>query len=123
HLSRMAWSGAANIALVAMLLIAAFGAWRLYDDSFGGVGGGDAPGGGQYAHAPLVSTPESTPVTNNAISACDFSQSVPIYAGIDSPDVDGTVLYITSSGDLTLACPEESEPIVLMHGVTTVSAS
>ena len=118
---RMAWTGAANIALAVMLLVAAFGAWRVYDDSFGGRG--NTPGEGRYALAPLVATPEATPAPSNAISACDFSRSVPIYSGVDSPQADGAVLYITSSGDLTLACPEESEPIVLSHNVVMASAT
>ncbi|HWV22595.1 MAG TPA: hypothetical protein VNZ58_00240, partial [Thermomicrobiales bacterium] len=121
-LQRMAWTGAANIALAIMLLIAAFGVWRVWDDSFG-TGGAPTPGEGQYAYAPLVATPEATPKASNAISACDFSRSVPIYSGVDSPQVDGTVLYITSNGDLTLACPEESEPIVLSHNVVMASAT
>src|SRR5699024_5903745 len=67
-LPRMAWTGAANIALAAVLILAAFGAWRLMDGSVG-TGGGTAPtepSGGQYAQAPIISTPAATADTGNA---------------------------------------------------------
>ena len=123
-LQRMAWSGAANVALALVLLLAGFGAFRAFEGELP-LGGntGPAPADGNAAYAQLATPAEATAEPENASTTCDFRESVPIYSGVDSPPVDGTVLYITSSGDLTLACPEEPQPIVLSHNVSMASAT
>lgn len=57
-LPRMAWSGAANIALALLVVVAGFGAWRVFDSGIGG--GGDAPDNARPTHfaaQPLSGTP------------------------------------------------------------------
>lgn len=121
---RMAWSGVANVALALVLLLAGFGAFRAFAGELP-FGGSNGPGAdnGNAAYAQLATLPAATAEPENASTACVFSESVPIYSGVDSPPVDGTVLYTTSSGDLTLTCPDEPQPIVLSHTVAMASAT
>ncbi len=118
-LFRMGWTGMANAALALLIVIAGFGAWRVFVDDIGRDGNGPAPSEGRYAQAPMTPIPVATAENEKAATACDFSTSIPLHSGVESPPMDGTVLYITPDGDLTLACPEEPRPIVLSHNVTS----
>ncbi len=122
-LSRKAWTGAANIALILLVVLASFGVWRAFDGGFGGGGNGPAPSEGRYAQAPMTPVPEATALAGNAATSCDFSAEVPVYNGVDEPPVDGTVLYVTTSHELKLHCAEEPEDIVLVDDVEHATAT
>jgi hypothetical protein len=116
-LIRMGWSGMANAALALLVVIAGFGAWRVFVGDIGSGGNGPTPSEGRYAQAPMTPVPLATEDAQEAVTACDFSRSVPIYSGLTSSPVASTVLYITPSGDLTLSCPDEPESMVLSRNV------
>ncbi len=123
-LSRMAWTGAANIALAVLLVVlAGLGVWRAFDGGFGGGGNGPAPSEGRYAQAPMTPVPEATALAGNAATSCDFGAEVPVYNGVFEPPVDGTVLYVTTSHELKMHCAEEREDIVLADDVDHATAT
>jgi hypothetical protein len=120
------WNMAANLGLVAAILLMAFGAWR-FAGSPGLPGSGDGSGtipAGQFAMQPATpgGTPESTgeapivvpPIaTPTPTTACDFSRDIPIFEGVDESPWDGTAVLLTTAGDIVLSCPEEPEATVL----------
>lgn len=116
-LPRMAWSGAANIALALLVVIAGFGAWRASDGGFGGGGNSPAPSEGRYAQMPMTPVPMATAETDETGTGCTFGQSVPLYQGVDTPPADGTAVYLTTSGDLVLHCDGEPEDTPLASEV------
>lgn len=119
------WNMIANVALIAAILLSGFGIWRYY-------GGPSLPGGSSAPPAvpgvamqpsALQSTPNATEQTGIAVpprgtpqptTACDFSADIPIFNGLDESPWDGTAVLLTTSGDVVLTCPEESEDQVLM---------
>ncbi len=114
------WNMVANIGLVAAILLALFGTWRLAGTP--GMPGGDdgsqpvshmamqpaTPGGTPAVTAPAVGTP--TPATG-----CDLSEDIPIFNGVDKSAWDGTAVLLTTSGRVLLTCPEEPDGTVLME--------
>lgn len=122
-LHRMGWTGAANVALALLIVVAGFGAWRVFDG--GMIGGGDNAGRseGNYAFAPTTPVPMATADTDEVLTACDFSDEVPVYNGVDEPPVDGTVLYLTTSHNLMIHCDEEPEDVLLEESVDHVAAT
>lgn len=65
--------------------------------------------------------PAATALTGDAAVACDFSEEVPVYNGVDEPPVDGTVIYVTTSHDLMIHCDEEPEDVLLAQDVDSAS--
>jgi hypothetical protein len=131
-LSRMAWTGAANIALAILVVIAGFGAWRAFDSGIGGGGNDSAPSEGRYAQAPTTPVPMSTAETHVAaepISSCDFSENMPIVTAVEYTEYKGTALYLWKGqsstdytvGDLVLRCAGEPEDVVLAENVAAAS--
>lgn len=129
-LPRMAWTGAANIALAVLVLIAGFGSWRAFDGSIGG-GNGPAPSGGNYAQAPMTPVPMATADTADvvkSITACEFHGDIPILASVEYSEYKGTALYLWkdqspdqwATGDLVLRCAGEAD-VVLASDVYSAS--
>lgn len=138
---RMRWTGAANIALTVLLIVAAFGAVRAFEGSLPFDLGGDngpseprlaaIPGTPDESSLPAVQmTPEATPKTSDSAAfACDFSQNIPLFPDVSSSSVEGTSLYLTprnsatgeKTGTLMLSCPEVPADIVLALNVVSAS--
>ena len=122
------WNTVANVGLVAAILLAVVGAWRIAD-------GPGLPMGsnGDELTAPGVAMQPATPdATAEAVTAppvatpapatdCDFSADIPIFSGVDESPWDGTAVLLTTDGDLTLTCPEEPEPTVLASEVASAA--
>lgn len=129
-LPRMAWTGAANVALAILVIIAGFGAWRAFDGGFAGGNNNPAPSGGRYAQAPMTPLPIATAPTSAPVEslwACDISGDIPIVPDVSSSALDGTSLYITPrnqmiddpTGTLMLHCVDEPEDIELAQRVVS----
>lgn len=118
HAPRFPLSGIANAAMVVLVILAGFGAWRVMDS---GRGSGGAPSGGHYTLAPMTPVPDATALTGNSGAACDFSDEVPVYNGVDEPPVDGTAIYVTTSHDLMIRCDEEPEDVLLAQDVDSAN--
>ena len=117
---RMAWSHAANIALAALVILAGFGIWRVFDGDFGTGGGGNddpatIPGVAmQPSTRETITAPAATPAP---ITACDLSGDIPIIPDVADPNspVETTSLIISRydttgidpRGDLKLTCAGE----------------
>lgn len=116
--TRFPFPGIANAAVVVLLILAGFGSWRVFEGGMIGGGDGPVPAVRHHAQAPLA-----TAEPGKAPLACDFSEEVPVYNGVDEPPVDGTVLYVTTSHELMLRCDEEPEDILLADNVDFVTAT
>lgn len=110
-------TGFTNATLAVIVLLMAFGAWRIYD------GERPAPPPTPEQSHSLAFQPEATPETISAVPedistpepafACDFTHDIPILLEVNESPVDATVVLLTRSGDVVLSCPEQSAPIVL----------
>lgn len=121
-LPRMAWTGAANIALALLVVIAGFGAWRAFDGGFDG-GNNPAPSEGRYAQAPMTPVPMATATVEPdvmPISACEVSGNIPIFTAVEHTAYEGTALYLWkeqslgqwATGDLVLRCAGEDDVVL-----------
>ncbi len=120
-LFRMGWTGMANAALAVLVVIAGFGAWRVFVGDVDGGGNSPAPSEGRYAQAPMTPVPMATAETVEG--ACDFSTSIPLYQNIDTVPSDATALYITSDGRAMLHCEGQAEDTLLASDVTYAQPS
>jgi hypothetical protein len=114
---------AATIGHDIAIALAGFGVWRL-SGTPGLPGGGEGslpatnfamqaatPGGTPASmEVPAVTASVATPAPT---TACDFSQDIPIFDGVDTSPWDGTAVLLTTDGDIVLTCPEEPEDTVL----------
>jgi hypothetical protein len=118
-------TGFTNATLAVIVLLMAFGAWRIYD--------GERPVPPPTPDQPhsLAFQPEATPETIAAVPedistpepafACDFTRDIPILLEVNESPVDATIVLLTRSGDVILTCPEEPEPIVLASDMGNVA--
>ncbi len=128
----------ANASLALLIVLTAFGAWTVYDRVLApppATPESTIPGLAMQSDStpetiivPTVgpsegapSTPETSIVPTMAAQepafACDFTRDMPIFQQVDKSPIEDTALLVTTSGDLVLSCPEESEPIVLATNV------
>jgi hypothetical protein len=122
---RMAWSGAASIALAVLVVIAGFGAWRAFDGGMGDGGNGPAPSGGHYAQAPMTPVPMASAEVSQAgasITSCDLSGDIPIVKDLaqNASPIGGTSIYTVrhdrglaeARSDLMIGCEGEDSAVL-----------
>lgn len=114
--TRFPFPGIANAAVVVLLILAGFGSWRVFEGGMIGGGDGPVPAVRHHAQAPLA-----TAEPGKAPLACDFSEEVPVYNGVDEPPSNGTVIYVTTSHELMIRCDEEPEDVLLAQDVDSAS--
>lgn len=148
HHRPMIWSGAANVALVLLIVLTGFGAWRVFDGSGGRLGreGGDdrssLPASALQSSTPegqgslLEGTPsaeaasDSAAATPEPFTACDLSTDIPFFRDVEQSPVAGTSLYLVSRdpsapipvGDLMLHCEAEPADVLLASNVRSLGA-